>query len=234
MFCYGVYAFSLLVLVAVAKYLAKLAKSGVKIVIVGDREAVSDRLRAIHEYRHTTCVRDAHHLPNGVHRAERVRQLRHRHDLRLRPEQLLERLDDERARVVDRDRPGKLPQVDIEVGADGAVTVFSGTMAMGQGLETSYGQLVSEVLGIPMERIRLVQGDTDRANGVGSVGSRSLFVGGTAAVVAFADRVCAERGVRHGKLNLISVEGDDHHSHRHPGTGRCAKGEAHVHFKPAS
>jgi CO/xanthine dehydrogenase Mo-binding subunit len=35
--------------------------------------------------------------------------------------------------------------VDIEVGADGTVTVFSGTMAMGQGLETSYTQLISEV-----------------------------------------------------------------------------------------
>ena len=61
-----------------------------------------------------------------------------------------------------------------------------------------------------------------------------ILRGSTAAVVAFADRVCAERGVRHGKLNLISVERDDHHSHRHPGTGRGAKGEAHVHFKPAS
>ena len=61
-----------------------------------------------------------------------------------------------------------------------------------------------------------------------------ILRGGTAAVVAFADRVCAERGVRHGKLNLISVERDDHHSHRHPGTGRGARGEAHVHFKPAS
>lgn len=61
-----------------------------------------------------------------------------------------------------------------------------------------------------------------------------ILHGSTAAVVAFADRVCAERGVRHGKLNLISVERDDHHSHRHPGAGRGAKGEPHVHFKPAS
>jgi carbon-monoxide dehydrogenase large subunit len=81
---------------------------------------------------------------------------------------------------------GALPTetVDIEVGADGAVTVFSGTMAMGQGLETSYTQLVSEVLGIAFEKIKIVQGDTDRANGVGSVGSRSAFVGGSAVVAA--------------------------------------------------
>jgi carbon-monoxide dehydrogenase large subunit len=81
---------------------------------------------------------------------------------------------------------GALPTetVDIEVSADGTVTVFSGTMAMGQGLETSYTQLVGEVLGIAFDKIRIVQGDTDRANGVGSVGSRSAFVGGSAVVAA--------------------------------------------------
>ena len=81
---------------------------------------------------------------------------------------------------------GALPTetVDIEIGADGTVTVFSGTQAMGQGLETTYTQLVTEVLGVPVENIRIVQGDTDRANGVGSVGSRSAFVGGSAVVAA--------------------------------------------------
>jgi len=74
--------------------------------------------------------------------------------------------------------------VDIQVDADGAVTVFSGTQAMGQGLETTYTQLITEVLQIPGERIHIVQGDTDRANGVGSVGSRSAFVGGSAVVAA--------------------------------------------------
>jgi carbon-monoxide dehydrogenase large subunit len=81
---------------------------------------------------------------------------------------------------------GALPTetVDIEVDAEGTVTVFSGTMAMGQGLETSYTQLISEVLGLDFSRIRIIQGDTDRANGVGSVGSRSAFVGGSAVVAA--------------------------------------------------
>jgi len=74
--------------------------------------------------------------------------------------------------------------VDIEVAADGTVTVFSGTQAMGQGLETSYTQLVVEQLGISPGRIKIVQGDTDRATGVGSVGSRSAFVGGSALVAA--------------------------------------------------
>ncbi|HKU48140.1 MAG TPA: xanthine dehydrogenase family protein molybdopterin-binding subunit [Burkholderiales bacterium] len=81
---------------------------------------------------------------------------------------------------------GALPTetVDIEIDAQGTVTVFSGTQAMGQGLETTYTQLVEEVLGVRPEKIRIVQGDTDRANGVGSVGSRSAFVGGSAVVAA--------------------------------------------------
>ena len=81
---------------------------------------------------------------------------------------------------------GALPTetVDIEVGADGTVTVFSGTQAMGQGLETTYTQLVAEIFGIVPGTIKIVQGDTDRANGVGSVGSRSAFVGGSAVAAA--------------------------------------------------
>jgi len=73
---------------------------------------------------------------------------------------------------------------DVRIGADGTVTVFSGTQAMGQGLETTYVQLVAEVLEIDGARIRIVQGDTDQANGVGSVGSRSAFIGGSAIVMA--------------------------------------------------
>ncbi len=81
---------------------------------------------------------------------------------------------------------GALPTetVDIRVDADGTVTVFSGTQAMGQGLETSYVQLITEVLQIPAGKVKIVQGDTDQANGTGSVGSRSAFVGGSAIVAA--------------------------------------------------
>jgi aerobic carbon-monoxide dehydrogenase large subunit len=62
--------------------------------------------------------------------------------------------------------------------------VFSGTQAMGQGLETTYTQLVMEILGVMPKSVKIVQGDTDRANGVGSVGSRSAFVGGSAVAAA--------------------------------------------------
>jgi carbon-monoxide dehydrogenase large subunit len=81
---------------------------------------------------------------------------------------------------------GALPTetVDIEAAPDGTITIFSGTQAMGQGLETAYTQLAVEVLGVDARQVRIVQGDTDRANGVGSVGSRSAFVGGSALVAA--------------------------------------------------
>ena len=80
--------------------------------------------------------------------------------------------------------PVRTETVDIQASADGSVTVFTGTQAMGQGLETTYTQLVTELLRVPAHAVRIVQGDTDLVNGVGSVGSRSAFVGGSAAVSA--------------------------------------------------
>ena len=80
--------------------------------------------------------------------------------------------------------PVRTETVDIQVDADGTVSVITGTQAMGQGLETTYTQLITEVLQIPARAVRVVQGDTDAATGVGSVGSRSAFVGGSAAVAA--------------------------------------------------
>ncbi|TQI73014.1 xanthine dehydrogenase molybdenum binding subunit apoprotein [Bosea sp. AK1] len=64
---------------------------------------------------------------------------------------------------------------------DGTVTVLIGTQSNGQGHETAYSQLVSQHLDIPMDRIRVVQGDTDRIEtGSGTGGSRSIPVGGAA------------------------------------------------------
>jgi carbon-monoxide dehydrogenase large subunit len=103
---------------------------------------------------------------------------------------------------------GALPTetVDIEIGADGTVTVFSGTQAMGQGLETTYSQLVAEVLNTSIEKIRIVQGDTDRANGVGSVGSRSAFVGGSAVVAAGRTMVLKLRELAAEKLEAAPAD----------------------------
>ena len=70
--------------------------------------------------------------------------------------------------------------VRIKAESDGMVTLFSGTQNMGQGLETVFTQLLSEKLQIPMEAVKVVLGDTKFVKGLGSFGSRSLFVGGTA------------------------------------------------------
>src|SRR5580700_5141561 len=83
--------------------------------------------------------------------------------------------------------------VSLHATGEGRVILHSGTMAMGQGLQTTYTQMISQSLGIPMDRIDVVQGDTDLAVGFGSVGSRSLFVGGTAAVVSANDLIAKAR-----------------------------------------
>jgi carbon-monoxide dehydrogenase large subunit len=65
--------------------------------------------------------------------------------------------------------------------ADGSIVLTAGTTASGQGHETAYAQLASRVLGVPMDRIRIVQSDTGLvARGNGTSGSRSLQVGGSA------------------------------------------------------
>ncbi|MEO6363975.1 MAG: xanthine dehydrogenase family protein molybdopterin-binding subunit, partial [Caldimonas sp.] len=83
--------------------------------------------------------------------------------------------------------------VSVDVTADGCIEIFSATQAMGQGIATSYAQLAVDIFGVPIEKIRIVQGDTDRGNGFGSAGSRSLFTGGSAV------RVASERTVEHAK-----------------------------------
>jgi aerobic carbon-monoxide dehydrogenase large subunit len=64
---------------------------------------------------------------------------------------------------------------------DGTVTIVTGTLDFGQGHATAYAQVLSDRLGIPFDRIRTVEGDSDRmAYGNGSGGSRSLMFAGTA------------------------------------------------------
>ena len=68
----------------------------------------------------------------------------------------------------------------VRVHPTGKVTVFTGSSPHGQGNETTFSQLVSSELGIPMEDIEVVHGDTDQVQfGVGTFGSRSAAVGGT-------------------------------------------------------
>jgi carbon-monoxide dehydrogenase large subunit len=70
--------------------------------------------------------------------------------------------------------------VTVEVDAAGEVTLWSATQAMGQGLATAYAQMAAAALDLPIGRITIRQGDTDRVSGFGSMASRSLFAGGSA------------------------------------------------------
>lgn len=67
-----------------------------------------------------------------------------------------------------------------EVKEDGKVVIWMGTQGMGQGLQTSFTQLASELLGIDPANIEIAMGDSDRVGGVGSMGSRSAYIGGSA------------------------------------------------------
>ena len=63
----------------------------------------------------------------------------------------------------------------------GSVTVITGSSAHGQGHETSWSQIVESELGIPFDQVEVVHGDTGQSPyGLGTYGSRSLAVGGTA------------------------------------------------------
>ena len=69
----------------------------------------------------------------------------------------------------------------VRVHPTGSVTVFTGTHSHGQGHETTFAQMVSDKLGIPMENIEISHGDTNKIPfGMGTYGSRSLAVGGVA------------------------------------------------------
>ena len=97
-------------------------------------------------------------------------------------------------------------QVTVSVSGEGDIEIFSATQAMGQGLATTFAQLAVDVFGVPIDRIRIVLGDTDRGTGFGSAGSRSLFVGGSAVHVA------SERTVKKARelaaLELEAAAGD--------------------------
>ena len=79
---------------------------------------------------------------------------------------------------------------DIAVGGDGIVEAAVGTQSNGQGHETVYAQVLAAQLGLPMDRVRIVQGDTrrlDQGNGTG--GSRSMAWGGAAVAQAGSEMV---------------------------------------------
>ena len=89
-------------------------------------------------------------------------------------------------------RAGLFEAGEIRVHPTGSVTVFTGSHSHGQGHETTFAQVVADRFGLPIESVDIVHGDTSKILfGMGTYGSRSLAVGGTAIVKAM-DKIIAK------------------------------------------
>jgi aerobic carbon-monoxide dehydrogenase large subunit len=99
----------------------------------------------------------------------------------------------------------------LEVETDGRITLVTGTSPHGQGHETAFSQIVSGVLSVPVESVRVVHSDTRKvARGEGTMGSRSLQIGGSAVLraaetLAHEARLLAARrlGARSGEVAIL-------------------------------
>ena len=95
----------------------------------------------------------------------------------------------------------------IHFEADGTVTIVTGTLDYGQGHATAYAQVLSDQLGIPFDRIRVVEGDSDQVTfGGGSGGSRSIMF--ASAVLMEASKLVIERGKQIASYALEASAGD--------------------------
>jgi len=104
-------------------------------------------------------------------------------------------------------RAGLYEAATIRVNPTGSVTVLTGSHSHGQGHETTFAQVVSDALGIPYDSVEIVHGDTAKVPfGMGTYGSRSLAVGGSAIVKA-VDKV-VEKGKKIAAHLLEASESD--------------------------
>ncbi len=103
---------------------------------------------------------------------------------------------------------GSLPEhAEIRFDGSGSVTVMVGTKAQGHGHETMYKIMLSDMLGLDTDDIRVVEGDTDQVSfGSGTIGSRSAMSGG-AALRGAADKIIA-KGIRIAAHILEAAEAD--------------------------
>jgi aerobic carbon-monoxide dehydrogenase large subunit len=89
-------------------------------------------------------------------------------------------------------RAGLFEAGEVRVHPTGSITVFTGSHSHGQGHETTFAQVVAAHLGVPVDNVSVVHGDTGRVPfGMGTYGSRSLAVGGSAIVKAL-DKIVAK------------------------------------------
>lgn len=119
-------------------------------------------------------------------------------------------------------RAGLYESGQVRLHPTGTVTVFTGSHSHGQGHETTFAQVVSDRLGVPIENVEVVHGDTDRvAFGMGTYGSRSLAVGGSALMRAL-DKII-DKGRKVAAHMLEAAQGDieyDHGVYRVAGTDK--------------
>jgi len=95
----------------------------------------------------------------------------------------------------------------VEITPDGGAVVRTGSSPHGQGHATAFAMLTAEELGIPLESVEVIHGDTDVVpSGVGTFGSRSLQLGGSAVVIA-CQRVVAR--ARDLAASLLEANPDD-------------------------
>ena len=84
---------------------------------------------------------------------------------------------------------GPFEGADVRVGSDGGLTVSTGAVSIGQGLATALAQVIGDELGVPIEQVQVVCGDTARIpHGIGTYASRAAVMAGNAVAVA-AERV---------------------------------------------
>ena len=102
---------------------------------------------------------------------------------------------------------GQWESAEVRVNMIGTVEVLTGSHSHGQGHETTFAQLVSSRLGIPMENVSIIHGDTDKVQmGMGTYGSRSGAVG-MSAIFKALDKIEAKAKKVAGHL-LEAAEGD--------------------------
>ncbi len=104
-------------------------------------------------------------------------------------------------------RGGIFESATVRVHPTADVTVLIGSHNHGQGHETTFAQIVSERLGMPADKVQIVFGDTDKVQfGLGTYGSRSLAVGGSA--LAKATEKVITKGKKIAAHQLEASEGD--------------------------
>ena len=103
-------------------------------------------------------------------------------------------------------RVGLYESASVRVDPTGTITVFTGAHSHGQGHATTFAQIVSEKLGVPLANVDLIHGDSEKNSfGMGTYGSRSLAVGGAALVKAL-DKVIEKSKKIAAHLMEASVE----------------------------